>query len=313
MMSHNKSHKARFFRFLKWGIVAVCIAALLVFIPFLIMWIAGWNPPTSWPPVSGGTIKEQTWISFSGGYVGAIIGAVSALLIMFMTLREGRSEKVENRKYAEYLHLRDLLDECFASEDAFNAKISETFVKMFDFCGPDFSMPDLKELKAEYLKSPANFRRLRRAMKQSILEVPKERIKSITGHWVTIREIEASFIEFVDKVLGNGIEAFLPEWPMKWPEYMEIVYKSLISDVESGHYNAAIDEDLMKYSFAQWLLDVQWKEDDKKLKVSPKQRFSDIYEKAIHNYAKWHSDAVKAYQDDLEPLLEELKGDLILD
>ena len=311
-MSYNKSHKTRLFRFLKWGIVAVCIAALLVFIPLLIMWIAGWNPPTSWPPVSGGTIKEQTWISFSGGYVGAIIGAVSALLIMFMTLREGRSEKVENRKYAEYLHLRDLVDGCFASDEACFVKISETLVKMFDFCGPNFSMPDIKGMKIEYMKAPANFRRLRRSMKQSILNVPNERIKSITGHWVTIRKIEASFIEFVDKVLGNGIEEYLPEWPKKWPKYAEIVFRLLISDAESGRYDAAIDEDLMKYSFVQWFSDVQWKEDDKKLQISPDESFCEKYEKAIHKYAKWHSEAIKAYQDDLEPLIEELKADLIL-
>ena len=78
------------------GFVWIVIVVFVVAIPFAVMLLAGLTPPASWPTVSGGTVKEQTWISFAGAYIGSIIGALGAIIIMFRTLAEGKKDKLDN-------------------------------------------------------------------------------------------------------------------------------------------------------------------------------------------------------------------------
>ena len=80
-------------------ILLILVLVLVIAAPLCLMFIIGLDAPPILQPVSGGTLKEQSWIAFSGAYMGAIIGAVGAVTIMFITIKENRKEK---RKYSMF-------------------------------------------------------------------------------------------------------------------------------------------------------------------------------------------------------------------
>ena len=87
---------------LKNTIIALVLVAIVILLPFVVMMIAGLTPPDSLG-VSGGTIKEQTWITFSGAYIGAIIGAIGAIINSRGAQRKDRESKVYGLPvYQEY-------------------------------------------------------------------------------------------------------------------------------------------------------------------------------------------------------------------
>lgn len=131
------------------------------------MLIAGYTPPESLGTISGGTLKEQTWITFSGAYIGAIIGAIGAIAVMFITLNDKRKERIDNRRYTDYLYIRDKVEDVFNARD--NTLEWDVLAKMNHLLIDEFTPPDLKEFRKRIEQEDKAARVMIRALKRTVI------------------------------------------------------------------------------------------------------------------------------------------------
>lgn len=277
-----------------FGLIAVLVAA----VPVFVMELVGANPPQALRPISGGTPKEQTWITFFGAYIGSIIGAIGAVTIMFLTLRHGRHERLESRRYADFLFIRDILDQTMVSID--EAPVQEALERMFRLLEADFRAPDIKTLQNGLRKERTLFHRLERALSQTIIPNQEKVSDNLKKCFLELFSWEGAFCEFIDKILSAcGSETELSQWASKRAAILDDVFDTLSKDIEEENYIMDEKWNPVKYSFARFF---PMSENGEKVSDSTslggKQCMTDFPLAFLH--------AMQHYQDSYEKILKAL-------
>jgi len=230
-----------------FGLIAVLVAA----VPVFVMELVGANPPQALRPISGGTPKEQTWITFFGAYIGSIIGAIGAVTIMFLTLRHGRRERLESRRYADFLFIRDILDQTMVSID--ESPVQEALDRMFHLLEADFRAPDIKTLQNGLRKERTLFHRLERALSQTIIPNQQKVSNDLKKCFLDLFSWEDAFCEFIDKILDScGSETELSRWATRRAAILDEVFERLSYDVDNLKYMHDDNLKPVKYSFVRF-------------------------------------------------------------
>lgn len=292
----------------------VIIACLIIFAPLAVMLLVRLTPPDYLQPISGGTLKEQTWIAFAGAYVGAIIGAAGSIIIMFRTISEGRKEKVENRKYADYLYVRDIIEEALKTIDE-----SETVTVingMFKLLEADFKIPNLTQFERDLSRERTAYGKLSRALTQTIIPHQDKAIEQLKSSFKELFSFESAFKEFVDKiVVDNNIQEDLPNWPLHRASLTDILYTNLVEDVQSHRYNHDENWEPVKYSFANHFNEVFFLTPPDSITLGTedaKTEFGFVYPNVMNEYSRLYAELSSSVSVASSDLLLSLKKELII-
>lgn len=294
---------------------AICVACVFVIVaPLLVKWVVGSNPPFFLQPVSGDTSKEQTWITFFGAYIGAIIGALGAIVIMFRTLWEGRKDKIETRRYENFLYLRGILEDYLASVDASN--IFELFYGMYDLTCGQFVTFDIKKFQEHISGEQWQFRRLRRGICQSMYEIPESVTSELYDSVHQIMMYEDAFLEFVEIINKEMKEIGADEWNAHRSKSLDFLYKSLVKRVEWHNYNGAGADGPNPFSFSSYFEEVH-KADKNNFasfdNVKCKTLFVLILRNVVDNYQRQYYEIKNSVSSQAEALIRALKDGLDLE
>lgn len=242
-----------------------------------------------WQNAPGITSTEQTWITFAGAYIGSIIGAVGTVVVMFRTLREERNRQMEDRKYADYLYLRSIMEDFILSVDsAVTGAIINDMYELLEF---DFSIPNIKQYKNDMSNERLQYGRLRRAMNQSILPLSGKVKDELDEFVAKLWAWEFAFDEFTTKVIRGGInvEEHLSDWAEHRAKYTDAIYKEMVKAVRELDYYKDEHNNPIPYSFVKWFVgDVNAGETFRSTlggKVS-KTPFTLVYINALDDYQK---------------------------
>lgn len=295
------------------------ILIVVLLIPFGIMILAGMTPPKSWQPISGGTITEQTWITFAGAYLGAIIGALGSIIIMFRTLHEGHKDKVESRKYADYLFIRDILDQSVTTVN--KSSTQAVISQMFKLPDGDFTIPDLRKLKEDFREEMACYSRLKLAMAQTILCVNSGTTNMVKESFSDLFDFESAVEEFFEKILvTHGIRELLPQWASHRASITDQLYERLVEDVERHQYRFTIMEENLdiytsKYSFSKFFEAIERPANGVQYYLGEEEAstsFIETYDSIMVFYSNSYSDIRAQIDKAAESLLSELKRDIVV-
>lgn len=272
------------------------------------------TPPDYLQPISGGTFKEQTWIAFAGAYLGAIIGAIGSIIIMFRTLSEGRLEKVENRKYADYLYVRDRLEEALASID--ESGTGSLIIKMGKLVDEDFKIPNLDRFASDLSHERALYRKLIRALTQTIIPHQDESISALKNSFKELFLLENAIKEFVNKIIvDNNIQQDLSSWPLHRASLTDLLYEKLVKDVKNFDFQQNEDLSPIKYSFANDFGELHFFERPESFFMGPeesKTAFPHVYSRLIEKYIHLYSDLSLSVFTASQELLASFKKELVL-
>ncbi|MBR1510552.1 MAG: hypothetical protein IJ623_07880 [Bacteroidales bacterium] len=272
------------------------------------------SPPDYLQPISGGTLKEQTWIAFAGSYVGAIIGAAGAILIMFRTISEGQKEKVENRKYADYLYVRDSIEEALQSID--ESGMVTVITEMFALLDANYRIPNLTQFERDLSHERITYRKLLRALTQTIIPNQDQAIDALKSRFNELFSLENAFKEFVNKiVVDNNIQEDFYKLQLHIASLTDKLYKNLVEDVQSHHYQHDENCEPIKYSFAKHF--------DKLLYLTPpnslsfgeedaKTGFGLIYPQVMNEYSRIYAELSSSVSAASNDLLLSLKQELVM-
>lgn len=293
-----------------FGLIAVLVAA----VPVFVMELVGANPPQALRPISGGTPKEQTWITFFGAYIGSIIGAIGAVTIMFLTLRHGRHERLESRRYADFLFIRDILDQTMVSVD--ESPVQEAMEMMIHLLEADFHAPDIKTLQNGLRKERTLFHRLERALSQTIVPNQQKVSDDLKKYFLDLFSWEGAFCEFIDKILSAcGSETELSRWATRRADILDDVFDTLSKDIEEENYIKDEKWNPVKYSFVRFF---PISEDGEKVSDSTslggKQCRTDFplaFLNAMQRYQDMHEKILGALNDASGTLVSSLKKETV--
>jgi len=233
------------------ALLILFILILLVSVPFLLMMIIGSDAPAFLQPVSGGTIKEQSWIAFSGAYTGAIIGAVGAVTIMFITIRENKKEKIESRKYTDFLYIRDVIECYIAKIDSWSPKsYIDELSNVFDG-EKNHVWRDIDEMNNKCQEIYLEYGRLRRALSQSINNITQDCYHSICNCCDDIFEWYVQFIGF-RKLVIHHCQSIDPDGDMPADRLLKELSVAMMKAAKDAQ---SVGEGSPKspYSFFDWI------------------------------------------------------------
>lgn len=293
-----------------FGLLAVLVAA----VPVFVMELVGANPPQALRPISGGTPKEQTWITFFGAYIGSIIGAIGAVTIMFLTLRHGRHERLESRRYADFLFIRDILDQTMVSID--ESPVQETLERMFRLLEADFRAPDIKTLQNGLRKERTLFHRLERALSQTIVPNQEKVSDDLKKCFLDLFSWEGAFCEFIDKILNAcGSETELSRWATRRADILDEVFESLSYDIDNLNYMHRDDLEPVKYSFVRFFpMSEEGEKVSDQVSLGGKQCRTDFplaFLHAMQHYQETHEKILWALNDASGALVSSLKKEAV--
>lgn len=226
-------------------ILTALIVLTIVLAPILITVIMRIDPPGFLQPVAGNTIKEQTWITFSGAYLGAIISAVGAIMIMMITLRSNRAEKKESRRYQDYLYLRDRLEGYSLS--LHDNYLYKSLSVLYDVINdPELLvLPELNLLEETADHVRTEYYKVQRAVKQSINKTDDRVLHDLKSSY---GEFEMWYITYYDFIKQTNHYCRLGKKKgMKKAAVMDYLYKRLVEDVQN--HNVAL-QGVVPFTFA---------------------------------------------------------------
>ena len=303
--------------FVKTLLFGLAILFVVICIPICIFWGAGLTPPKAWTPIPGGTPAEQTWISFAGAYIGAIIGAVGAIVIMFRTLREGKKEKIDNRRYTDYLYIRDSIEDLHSTLDGSNTQT--VFSQLAHLIEADFVIPDLDRLKEDYMGQRSSFLKTRRALLQSIIPLDSKSIDGFSDAFSELQDWQTAFLEFLEKIIvDNRICDDIENWGEHRAFYTDKIYEELVDDYNRYDYRMEADYTPIKYSFTR----VQYEGEPAFASVIPiydglsvsmgdelvKTSFCFVFSAALQEYVNNYSEIISSIERISDSLIKELKS-----
>ena len=302
----------------KYILLFSVIALLVAVVPFVIMVIAGITPPESWRPVSGGTITEQTWISFSGAYIGAIIGAIGAIVIMFRTLRESRKEKIDSRRYADYLYIRDSLEQCIGAID--DSCTVDVISNMFELCFAEFNLPDLERLFYDWKVEKKMYFKLQRSIAQTIIPSKENAKNAVNSTYENFRELwawEFAFEEFLSQIIVDfRLKDDLEDWEKHRASTTDKLYEYLSTICEEQMFRINMDTlEPIKYSFSKYFSGVRYINEPESITMGGEKartEFMIVYMQAIKEYQEDYHKITKNINKTAEELLSSLKTEFII-
>lgn len=81
-------------------LLSVALAVfVIVIVPYLINWLVHLSSP-KWLSISGTTETESVWIGFWASYIGSILAACVAFIVLYKTLKQNERENILNRNDA---------------------------------------------------------------------------------------------------------------------------------------------------------------------------------------------------------------------
>ena len=291
-----------------FGLIAVLVAA----VPVFVMELVGANPPQALRPISGGTPKEQTWITFFGAYIGSIIGAIGAVTIMFLTLRHGRHERLESRRYADFLFIRDILDQTMVSVD--ESPVQEALERMFRLLEADFRAPDIKTLQNGLRKERTLFHRLERALSQTIVPNQEKVSDNLKKCFLNLFSWEGAFCEFIDKILSaRGSNKDISQWASKRASILGHVFETISKDIQEADFVKDENLEPVKYSFARFFV-IPEGDSDTLISLGGRQSENELplaFLNAMQRYQDTHEKILRALNDASGALVSSLKKETV--
>lgn len=278
----------------------VVIFSILLVVPFFVMIIAGAQPPSFLEPVSGGTQKEQTWITFSGAYLGAIIGAVGAVIIMFKTINEGRKEKIESRRYADYLYIRDRIESMMEAKDSSpNSRFLDFMQK---FTHSEIKRPNLEEVVSYRSKFQVLYSSVRRAFDQTIIPNQSEKISSFMNCVRDLLNWQSAFYEYVDLIFDEHYMSIdYVEANKQKTAFFDELYKSIVNYVLDFRYIKDSETfNPIEYSFSDSFNEVKY--------VNNGRELTKKNEKAETEFIHVHGSLIRRYREQLSKIEEAISN-----
>ena len=292
-------------------ILLILVLVLVIAAPLCLMFIIGLDAPPILQPVSGGTLKEQSWIAFSGAYMGAIIGAVGAVTIMFITIKENRKEKQESRRYEDFLYVRDKLEKYAIAVEGWNPEAVIT--QMLSYCNSDQirKWVDWGEMHRRFIETiRVEYGGVRRALSQAINNIPEERSRSIELKYYELEDWEEKFSEFINKV-NRHLQAIDPIQGNPKAENLDKLYSALVEDVKQGNYSwAEQTAENNPYSFFFLFTDVKTFENGETMRLGAfymKTRFVEVYRETLLSYQVSYERIAMEIKVNIERLLVDLQ------
>ena len=233
---------------------------------------------------------------------------------MFRTLSEGRLEKVENRKYADYLYVRDRLEEALASID--ESGTGSLIIKMGKLVDEDFKIPNLDRFASDLSHERALYRKLIRALTQTIIPHQDESISALKNSFKELFLLENAIKEFVNKIIvDNNIQQDLSSWPLHRASLTDLLYEKLVKDVKNFDFQQNEDLSPIKYSFANDFGELHFFERPENFYMGPeesKTAFPRVYSHLIEKYIHLYSDLSLSVFTASQELLASFKKELVL-
>lgn len=298
----------KFFGSLKKYYVLLIIIAFGLLLPFVIMWLAGLTPRFS---VSGNTSKEQTWITFAGSYIGALIGAAGAVIIMYRTINEGRRERIESRKYQDFLYFREKVEEFFSAFDAYVYLTISTLNQMQMLFSEDFKIPDIKQWNEAMLNKKILQERVIRALKQTTLRGPEDALEYLENDFGVLSDWDEAWGEYLNLIIiNNDLYHIVSEWGSRQARdtYTDRIYKYLVMDIVMSENYKECNGKAIQFSFSE-------KEGFNRVLKDPdhshgETKFSEVHHNAIMEY-KWDFNGlVSSVRNDINCVVSTFKEEV---